>query len=93
MYKEISDDLPKNPTTGYGIAKLDACRMGRLLCEQYGMRHNWGRIVSTYGPKDNPYTMVMSSIIHMLNGERMSLLKAIKYGIIFLVMTVLELSI
>ena len=72
---KISDDLPKNPTTGYGIAKLDACRMGRLLCEQYGMRHNWGRIVSTYGPKDNPYTMVMSSIIHMLNGERMKFTK------------------
>ena len=49
--------------------------MGRLLCEQYGMRHNWGRIVSTYGPRDNDYTMVMSSIIHMLNNERMQFTK------------------
>ena len=71
----ISDELPKNPVTGYGIAKLNACRMGKLLCEQYGMRHNWGRIVSTYGPRDNSYTMVMSSIIHMLNGERMQFTK------------------
>lgn len=71
----ISDELPKNPVTGYGIAKLDACRMGKLLCEQYGIRHNWGRIVSTYGPRDNSYTMVMSSIIRMLNGERMQFTK------------------
>lgn len=67
----ISDAIPKNPVTGYGIAKLDACRMGKILCEQYGIRHSWGRIVSTYGPRDNAYTMVMSSIINMLDGKRM----------------------
>lgn len=71
----ISDDIPKNPVTGYGIAKLDACRMGKILCEQYGIRHSWGRIVSTYGPRDNSYTMVMSSIINMLDGKRMKFTK------------------
>ena len=71
----ISDAVPKNPVTGYGIAKLDACRMGKILCEQYGIRHSWGRIVSTYGPRDNAYTMVMSSIINMLDGKRMQFTK------------------
>ena len=71
----ISDAAPKNPVTGYGIAKLDACRMGKILCEQYGIRHSWGRIVSTYGPRDNAYTMVMSSIINMLDGKRMQFTK------------------
>ena len=71
----ISDALPKNPVTGYGIAKLTACNLGRVLCEKYGMRHNWGRIVSTYGPQDNSYTMVMSSVIKMLQGERMQFTK------------------
>lgn len=71
----ISDAVPKNPVTGYGIAKLDACRMGKILCEQYGIRHSWGRIVSTYGPRDNSYTMVMSSIINMLDGKRMQFTK------------------
>lgn len=71
----ISDSLPKEPVTGYGIAKLDACRMGKKLCEQYGIRHNWGRIVSTYGPRDNDYTMVMSSVIRMLHRERMKFTK------------------
>lgn len=72
---EISDQLPKNPITGYGIAKLSACNLGRILCEKLGMRHSWGRIVSTYGPRDNSYTMVMSSIIKMLHGERMQFTK------------------
>ena len=72
---KISDNLPKNPVTGYGIAKLTACQMSRILCEKFGIRHNWGRIVSTYGPKDNTYTMVMSSIIRMLNRERVSFTK------------------
>lgn len=71
----ISDNLPKNPVTGYGIAKLSACNLGRIMCEKLGMRHSWGRIVSTYGPRDNSYTMVMSSIIKMLRGERMQFTK------------------
>lgn len=45
------------------------------MCEQYGIRQSWGRIVSTYGPGDNSYTMVMSSIIGMLKGERLSFTK------------------
>lgn len=67
----ISDQLPKNPLTGYGIAKNTAGQMTRLLCEQYHMRHNWGRILSAYGPGDNTYTMVMSSIIGMCRNERL----------------------
>lgn len=71
----ISDKLPKNPETGYGIAKLTACNLGRVLCEKYEMRHCWGRIVSTYGPRDNSYTMVMSSVIGMLENKRLSFTK------------------
>lgn len=72
---KISDRVEKKPITGYGIAKLTACQLSRLLCEKYDIRHNWGRIVSTYGPRDNFYTMVMSSIINMLEGKRMSFTK------------------
>ncbi len=72
---ELSDKVPKNPVTGYGIAKYSAGRLSAVMCERLGMRQSWGRIVSTYGPRDNSYTMVMSSIIGMLNGERMSFTK------------------
>lgn len=72
----ISDALPKNPITGYGIAKYTAGKLSALLCKQYGIRQSWGRIVSTYGPRDNSYTMVMSGIINMLEGKRMKFTKA-----------------
>lgn len=72
---ELSDKIPKNPITGYGIAKYTAGKMSAVMCERLGIRQSWGRIVSTYGPRDNSYTMVMSSVISMLNGERMSFTK------------------
>lgn len=72
---ELSDNIPKNPVTGYGIAKYTAGRLSAVMCKRLGMRQSWGRIVSTYGPRDNSYTMVMSSIINMLDGKRMSFTK------------------
>ena len=72
---EISDNSPKSPVTGYGIAKYTAGMLSKIKCEQLGMRQSWGRIISTYGPKDNNYTMVMSAIIGMLKGERLSFTK------------------
>lgn len=72
---ELSDNIPKNPVTGYGIAKYTAGRLSAVMCKRLGMRQSWGRIVSTYGPRDNSYTMVMSSVINMLEGKRMSFTK------------------
>ncbi|MEZ3444694.1 MAG: NAD(P)-dependent oxidoreductase [Lachnospiraceae bacterium] len=66
----LHPDLPCNPDNGYGIAKLDAGRVSRLECKKLGIRHEWCRIVSLYGPYDGQYTMVMSGIIKMLKGER-----------------------
>ena len=66
----LHPDMPCNPDNGYGIAKLDAGRMSRLECAKLGIRHEWCRIVSLYGPYDGMYTMVMSGIISMLRGER-----------------------
>ena len=72
---ELSDKIPKNPVTGYGSAKYTAGKLSAIMCERLGIRQSWGRIVSTYGPGDNSYTMVMSSVIGMLKGERMSFTK------------------
>ena len=68
---KLSDELPKDPITGYGIAKLAANRLSALECKNLGMKHCWGRILSCYGPGDNDYTMVMSAVKAMLRGERM----------------------
>lgn len=67
---KLGPDTPANPETGYGIGKLCAGQMSRILCQQMGMKHIWVRILSTYGPHDGLHTMVMSGIIKMLNQER-----------------------
>lgn len=71
----LYSDMPCNPDNGYGIGKLMAGQMTRLKCKEYGIRHEWVRIVSMYGPYDRTYTMVMGSILKMLKGERVQFTK------------------
>lgn len=66
----LHPDMPCDPDNGYGIAKLTAGRMSRLECAKLGIRHEWCRIISLYGPYDGMHTMVMSGIEKMLRGER-----------------------
>ena len=72
---KLSADTPCNPENGYGIAKLAAGSMSRVLCSQLGIRHEWGRILSVYGPNDGERSLVMSTIIKCLNNEKCPLTK------------------
>jgi len=65
----LRPDTPTHPENGYGVAKLAAGAMTRLRCEQLGLRHEWARILSVYGPFDGARTMVMSTITALLAGE------------------------
>lgn len=58
----LSASTPVFPENGYGIAKLCAGQMSRILCEQKQIEHIWTRILSIYGPYDGENTMIMSSI-------------------------------
>lgn len=69
----LTPDTPAFPENGYGIAKLCAGQMTRILCEQLGMEHVWTRILSIYGPYDGENTMIMSTIYKLLKGEKPSL--------------------
>ena len=55
---------------GYGIAKLCAGQMSRIMCSSLGIRHVWARILSIYGPYDTENSMVMSTVIKLRRGER-----------------------
>lgn len=66
---KLSGSTPVNPTSGYGIAKLSAGKMCRLLCQQKGMRFNWARILSVYGRNDADHTLIMYLINTLLAGE------------------------
>lgn len=62
-------ETPTFPENGYGIAKLCAGQMSRILCEQLQMEHIWLRVLSIYGPYDGENTMVTSAIRGFINGE------------------------
>ena len=64
----INENTRENPENGYGIAKLTAGKMSRILANQYNIKHIWTRIFSVYGPYDSEQTMIMSSIKNMLKG-------------------------
>lgn len=72
----LHPDTPCNPDNGYGIAKLAACQMSRIECEKLGLRQEWCRIVSLFGAHDGEHTLVMSTILKMLRGERTRFTKA-----------------
>lgn len=68
----LSPETAANPETGYGIAKLCAGQMTRLLCEQVGMRHVWTRILSVYGPYDRDETLISTAVYNMLTNAETS---------------------
>lgn len=67
---KLKADTSAFPENGYGMAKLCAGQMSRVQAHKYGMKHVWTRILSVYGPYDGARTMVMSTILKLLNGEK-----------------------
>jgi len=66
---KISATTPTFPESGYGIAKLCAGQMTRIMCCQFNMRHIWTRILSVYGPYNGDNSMIISAIKKILIGE------------------------
>lgn len=69
----IHPDTPEHPIGGYGMAKLCAGQMTRVMCRSCGIRHVWPRVLSTYGIGDNPSTLVSVVVRKLLAGEKPSL--------------------
>ena len=66
---KLNSKTPTHPENGYGMAKLAAGQMSRLLCEQKGIRQVWARILSVYGPFEGERSMVMSTLLKLRRGE------------------------
>ena len=73
---KISPKTPTNPENAYGIAKLSAGNLSRILANQLEIEHIWTRVLSVYGPYDRKETMIMSSIVSMLDGNSPEYTKA-----------------
>ncbi len=67
---QIAPDTPTYPVTAYGMAKLCAGQMSRLLASQIGIGHVWTRTLSVYGPNDSINTLVTTVIRKLLAGEK-----------------------
>ena len=65
----LKADTPVFPENGYGIAKLCAGQLTRILCGRLGIKHIWTRILSVYGPYDGEGSMIISSLRKMTSGE------------------------
>lgn len=66
---KLAPDTPTDPENGYGMAKLCAGQMSRVVCGQKKIKHIWTRILSVYGPYDGAGSMVMSAVRKIWNGE------------------------
>lgn len=69
----ICPETVPQPISGYGMAKLCAGQMTRAICQQYGIRHVWPRVISVFGPNDAPKTLISVVIDKLLRGEKPSL--------------------
>lgn len=67
--EKLTPKLACDPQSGYGIAKFAAGKLSRLLANQLNMRHCWVRILSVYGPNDNPNTLISYVIKTLLKKE------------------------
>lgn len=66
---KLSSDTPCNPENEYGKAKLQAGIESRKLAKTLGIKHIWLRVLSVYGVGDNGFTITVSSLKKLLNGE------------------------
>lgn len=66
----ITEETHTFPENGYGIAKLCAGQMTRILCKKYGIRHIWARLFSVYGPYDGAQSLIDTSIHKLKNGHK-----------------------
>ena len=65
----IGPDAPEHPTTPYGVSKLAAGKLSKLLCKELGIEWIWPRIFSVYGIYDKESTMVMTALHQFLAEE------------------------
>jgi len=71
----ITEDLPDNPTTEYGKAKVAARKIMQSSLAGSQTRFAWLRIFSTYGPCDTDTWLIPQLIDTLTKGEVMNLTK------------------
>lgn len=73
--QNLTPNLPVSPESGYGIAKYAAGKLSSMLCKSLGIRHNWVRILSVFGPNDGENTLISYAIRELKAGRSPELTK------------------
>ena len=73
---KIDELCQTKPTTMYGVSKLAAQLLSERLCAEYGIRHAWLRLFSSFGPTDNPEWLIPYLTKSLLARERPKLTAA-----------------
>jgi len=66
----LSEGLPTRPITFYGVTKLSVGLLSQKLCEIYNISFTWLRLLSTYGPMDDPQHLIPYVILSLLRREK-----------------------
>ena len=66
----LDESTPTMPATAYGAAKLSAGLRTGELCKRRSLKHVWLRLLTAYGPADNPAYLVPYVILSLLRGVR-----------------------
>ena len=66
----LTGDTACKPETAYGMTKLCAGMLSRLMCRQKGLDHVWTRILSAYGPNCSKRTVISYTVNTLLRGEK-----------------------
>lgn len=72
----ITAETSDSPKTAYAIAKVVAYNKCLALCETFGMKLCWPRLLSAYGVYDRDHTLVMSCIKAGIDNREMDMTRA-----------------
>lgn len=76
----LDESTPTRPVTAYGTAKLSAGLQTRQLCATRSLRHVWLRLLTAYGPADQPSYLIPRVILSLLHGRRPALTQGSQPG-------------
>ncbi len=71
--RALTEDMPAQPATAYGAAKLSTGKMLEALAATANVRFVWLRLLATYGPKDDLRHLVPSVTLQLLAKKKPSL--------------------
>jgi nucleoside-diphosphate-sugar epimerase len=69
----LCEDTPARPVTPYGASKLAVGQLTGDRCGEIGMKHAWLRLLSAYGPMDEPICLIPYIIRELLANRRPAL--------------------